>query len=243
MTDLRFLEVNYETAPTDGQSLVYDAATGLWVPSQNILTGWKEVTETWTYASANTVTVATDATTRFKKKWRVRWKQGGAYKYGVIYNVTATVISITGGTDYTVANSAITNVAVSREVCPEGFPGFFNWTPTITGSGGMTISATSIQQARHRINIDFSCDIDLSFTCTTGTSDSNALLASFPLGVTPAYTNQVQGCTTYPGAGAYQAGFVFIDTAPRFSFYKYDASNLGLGTLRQAIWKGDFETT
>lgn len=99
----------------------------------NIGTGWFEVPDTWAYASASTITVPTDATTKYQKGDYLRWKQGGGYKYGTIASLTATVITIIVNTDYTVANSAITNVAYSRAVNPLGWPGWFNWAPTPTG--------------------------------------------------------------------------------------------------------------
>ena len=95
--------------------------------------GWNEVTDTWTYASASTITVPTDATLVYQKGDYLRWKQGGGYLYGTIASLTATVITIIVNTDYVVANSAITNVAYSRVANPYGFPEWFNWSPTITG--------------------------------------------------------------------------------------------------------------
>lgn len=99
--------------------------------------GWIEVPDSWLYASATTITVPTNATLLYQKGWGVRLKQGGAYKYFYMTTVAATLLTVTGGTDYTVANAAITDVAV----CPSptsafGFPGVFGNTTTIHGAGG-----------------------------------------------------------------------------------------------------------
>ena len=100
---------------------------------QQAALAWMPVTDTWTYASATTITVPTDATTKYAVGDRLRLKQGGSYKYYYIITVAATLLTVTGGSDYTVANSAITDIGVSKAVNPIGFPGAFNYTPTFTG--------------------------------------------------------------------------------------------------------------
>ena len=94
--------------------------------------GWVEVNETWTYASATTITVPTDATLTYQKGMKIRFKQGGAYKYFYGKTIAATLLTVTGGSDYSVANSAITDVAYSFIERPFGFPEWFNYTPTLS---------------------------------------------------------------------------------------------------------------
>lgn len=97
-------------------------------------TGWFSATlEAWTYASATTITVPTDATTRYDVGDRIRLKQGAGYLYFVVVAVTATLLTITGGSDYILANAAITNQDYSPCVQPLGFPAAFNYTVTPTG--------------------------------------------------------------------------------------------------------------
>lgn len=105
-------------------------------------TGWATLTETFTYASATTITIATGGTSRFEIGDKIRFKQGGGYKYYYVVGVAATTLTVTGGSDYTVANSAITDVGLSRAASPIDFPEVFNWSPTLTGfsanpSGGV----------------------------------------------------------------------------------------------------------
>lgn len=114
-------------------------AGNLQVQIDNILsaqkTGWRELTETFTYASAGSIAVASDATLRFYKGWGIRFKQGGAYKYMYITAVAPTLLTVFGGQSYTVANAAITDVAVTPN--PQnafGFPSGFNFAnPPIVG--------------------------------------------------------------------------------------------------------------
>lgn len=105
-------------------------------------TGWSALTETFTYASATTITIATGGTARFEIGDKLRFKQGAGYKYYYVVGVAATTLTVTGGSDYTVANSAITDVGLSRAASPVDFPEVFNWSPTQTGfsanpSGGV----------------------------------------------------------------------------------------------------------
>lgn len=113
--------------------------------------GWIPVTETWTYASPNTINIPTGGLLLHKNGMGIRLKQGGAYKYYSNILTADTLLTVTGGTDYTVANAAITDVAYT--LSPEtavGFPVTFNcaaptWdTATIdNGTGGQQPTAGS----------------------------------------------------------------------------------------------------
>jgi hypothetical protein len=104
-----------------------------WRFIKNRTEDWIEVRETWAYASATTITVPTDATTRYQKGDRIRLKQGGSYKYFYGTGIAATVLTVNGGSDFTVANSAITDIAYSRVPAPLGFPVSFNWNANLSG--------------------------------------------------------------------------------------------------------------
>jgi hypothetical protein len=77
-----------------------------------------------------------DVTAVFTKGTRIRWKDGGAYKYAVVTSsayVTSTTVTFTGGSDYTMANATITDNYYSYIENPEGYPGLFNWAAAPTG--------------------------------------------------------------------------------------------------------------
>lgn len=107
-------------------------------------TGWLYTGEVPVYLSAGSFTVATGALTRFEKGDKVRFKQSaGTWKYGYIYDLTTTTLSFTGGTDYTIANEAITDFYIARGNAID-FPDTFNWTCTIAGTGFAMGNATQI---------------------------------------------------------------------------------------------------
>lgn len=133
--EISAIETELGTDPAGSYSTVAERLAG-------VDTGWTEVSDTWTYASASTITVPSDATATYQKWMRVRFKQGGSYKYFVVKSLTSTVLTVVTNTDYTVANAAITDIAYSFLDKPYGFPDEFNfapsWTNLTVGSGTVT---------------------------------------------------------------------------------------------------------
>lgn len=116
-------------------TLIYSSALTKWrVQLPHVRNGWREISESWSRASDSTITVPTDATTRHSKGIKIRFKQGGSYKYFVGRNIAATLITVVINTDYTVANSAITDIAISYDERPDGFPSNFAFTSVLAGS-------------------------------------------------------------------------------------------------------------
>lgn len=98
--------------------------------------GWSLVNETWSYQSTTgtpqrvSVTTPNGAELRYQKGDKIRLKQGGSYKYFyVVDNPNTNTLVLCGGTDYVVANSAITDIYVSKVHNPMGFPADF-WLST-----------------------------------------------------------------------------------------------------------------
>lgn len=107
--------------------------------------GWSNA-EAWTYASASSFTIVGNATEKYSKGLKIRWKQGAGYKYGVVvsssYGAPNTTVVIAVNTDYTVVNSAITDSGYSYFYSPLNWPGWFSFTPSFSnvtvGSGTRT---------------------------------------------------------------------------------------------------------
>ena len=91
--------------------------------------GWVASGETWTYASADdptfTFTISGDLTTKYYPGMRIKLTQTSA-KYFIItkvaYGAPNTTVTIYGGTDYDLANAAITDPYYSVTKAPAGFP-------------------------------------------------------------------------------------------------------------------------
>lgn len=104
--------------------------------------GWISAGETWTYGSASdpefTFTIAgVDLTTKYYAGMRIKLTQTTA-KYFIITKVafsTDTTVTIYGGTDYDLANAAITSPYYSTAKAPAGFPLAPNyWTVSTTST-------------------------------------------------------------------------------------------------------------
>ncbi len=92
--------------------------------------GWTATGESWTYASwtsgtrIGTITVPTDATTKYKAGDRIKITQStGGTKYGIIVLVAATLLTVFFPTGTTLNNEAITTPFYALSgVNPLGFP-------------------------------------------------------------------------------------------------------------------------
>lgn len=102
------------------------------------LKGWIPGSGTWAYASATTFTVPADDAARMSVGTKI-WLTQTTSKYFYVTGISGTTITVTAGSDYTVANAAITAPYFSNDATPQGFPKRFNFTPTWTnltpGSG------------------------------------------------------------------------------------------------------------
>lgn len=92
--------------------------------------GWVDKTsETWTYASADsptfTFTISGDVTSTYSPGMRIKLTQT-TVKYFIItavsYSAPNTTVTVYGGTDYTLANAAISGNYYSPTRFPQGFP-------------------------------------------------------------------------------------------------------------------------
>lgn len=114
--------------------------------------GWITETRTWTYASGTGTNVGTftvagvDLTAVYNVGDRVKFTQT-TVKYGIITKVafsTDTTVTIYMGTDYTIANAAITSPAYSHDRSPVGFPmDPAKWTVEVTNSNDCTKTTTA----------------------------------------------------------------------------------------------------
>lgn len=122
--------------------------------------GWVSAGETWTYASADaptfTFTVAADVTTKYSAGMRIKLTQT-TVKYFIITAVSAysggnTTITVYGGTDYTLANTAISANYYSMVKAPQGFPlNPSKWSLTLNDATNRT-QASPTQNTWYNLN-------------------------------------------------------------------------------------------
>lgn len=116
--------------------LARGASASLDAKIKAIETGWAISSDTWVYASATTFTIAgVDRTAQLTKGTRISYNDG-AIDYGVVEKAvfaTNTTVTLLINNDYSIANAVLTAPRYSYHVNPQGYPTWFNYTPTITG--------------------------------------------------------------------------------------------------------------
>jgi hypothetical protein len=116
---------------------------------------WRPVTDSWTYASATTINTPSGATAIYEIGDKIRLKQGGAYKYYYVTAVAASLLTVNGGSDFTVANAGITNIYYSKALTPVDFPQWFNYTPSYTYLAGGTTTIAKFNMIGKIVKVKF----------------------------------------------------------------------------------------
>jgi len=98
--------------------------------------GWTAGLGTWSYSSADApifvISTSVDNSTVVQVGDRIQLTQTTA-KYFIVHAITSSTITVYGGTDYTLANAAITSPYYSHVKNPYGFPlDEEKWTVTVT---------------------------------------------------------------------------------------------------------------
>ena len=180
------LEADLVVDPAAGKSpnqLVVDA-TGVYVSSD----GWVPLGATLAYSSADAptfvATTSADLTSFIGPGDRVRLVQSATDLYFIVTAISAGNVTLYGGTDYVLANSAITSPVFSKAKSPIGFPlSAAKWTVTFRDTSSRTQSSP--------------------VNGTWYNLGSGALSFSLPIGSWDV-TFESTVYLTYPGAGAPQ---------------------------------------
>lgn len=202
-----------ETGLFDQDARITTAESNI-VVLQTEKSGWI-VAGTMTYASANTITVASGAALIYRKGDRLRLKQGAGYKYFYIITVADTLLTVTGGSDFTVANATITDMYYSHEITPVGFPEYFNWAATPTnltvGAGGTLITRFTINNTTVNYNVLF----------VYGSGSAVGTVPSISLPLTPAYVSPNNIEILDSGTAAFY-GIMIATLSNSLVFKRYD---------------------
>lgn len=109
-----------------------DGAAGADSPTD----GWRHSQHNWEYASATSFTISGDQRDHFTKGLKLKLTQTTVkyfYVVAVSYDGSTTTVTVTGGTDYTLANATISDKYYSPSATPHGFPQWFAFTVGFTG--------------------------------------------------------------------------------------------------------------
>jgi hypothetical protein len=150
-----------------------------WITNAKLNGGWYSLTnDTFTYASASTFTVDGDWTDIFQCGIKLRClntTQKYFYVVSAAYSAPNTTVTVTGGSDYTLASAAISDLAITGCETPRGFPSVFNWTPVYTG-----FSADPTATVSRFWIIGKNCYF-MHSEATNGTSNANTFYITLPV--------------------------------------------------------------
>lgn len=186
---------------TSGQVLTISSGVPSWqtlaipvVPTD----GWTPETATLTYASATSVTTS-GTITAYTKGTRIKFTNNSITYYGTVISSSGSTINLALNSDYTIANSAITSPSYSYVANPQGYPGWFNWTPTYSAGGSMTFTSVSTSLAQFSI-INTTCTLQLLAIGTVGGTPSFALRFTLPVAAVQRFGIQGSGLGANGGA-------------------------------------------
>jgi|ERR1700722_10484754 len=236
-------------AGTEGQVATITSGVPSWetisvptVPTD----GWTTVTDTFTYASASSFTIAgVNRTTVYTKGTRIKFTNNSTTYYGVVGSSsfsTNTTVNLIANTDFTIANSAITNPFYSYQINPQGYPSSFNYTPTLAAGGSMTYGTTTVNYAKFYV-IGNLLSFEVDATGTTGGSADSRITFSLPITIISAYSstdNLPAAAASVNDSGHKAAMLIFVSTSI-LGVQKYDASNWGIGSGRAISAAGFYQ--
>lgn len=207
------------------------SATGDYIPED----GWVAIDDTLTYASATTFTVATDLTATFQKGTKLKLTQTTVKYFYVVssaYAAPNTTVTVTGGTDYSLVSAAIETPYYSYIENPQGFPDWFNYTPTVTASGSMTIASLVINNASFSIK-GKTVFLNVRATFTLGGTASTQVSVTLPVEAA-SIAGWSYGLGSFYDASSSVSGWAYIaaSTPDYIGIKKYDGSNMSLGAGR-----------
>lgn len=183
------------------------------------------------YVSATSIKiVGIDVRDRIQKGTKFRYKQGGNWKYGACYGIsfsTDTTILITGGNDYTVASTAITDFSYSNIENPIGYPHWFNYTPSWAANGGMTFTGVTTSVAKYKIT-DVFVEIFIAAKGTTGGISASGIFATLPIANSDSNPDwsYSSGCSVVDAVSVDNIGGTAVVTQTQILIKKADANNV-----------------
>lgn len=199
--------------------------------------GWIAASETWTYASATTCTVSGDVTSKYAAGDKVRLKQGGGYKYFYVVSVTYSspnsTITLTGGSDHSLANAAITENGYSKAETPQGFPGSFNYVTTIGAVAPMNIVSATGTSATFRMT-GKTVHVKIGSLIAKNGTPSYAVTATLPLPAGGGSVGIGSADNLFPFATNVNAGSSTMEL--RANAYTFAVDSIGRGHRWELVY-------
>jgi len=163
----------------------------------NVENGWVVSEDTWVYASASTFTIAAkDVTSIYTTGTKLKCTNGSAKYFYVVSSTfsTNTTVTVTGGSDYALANSTISAAYYSYANNPQAFPAAFAYTPTGISNANATLTGRFSVQGRR-------CFVD--FKMVTGGAITFTTHPTLPITASASHKTSSDAQTAIAGVAAY----------------------------------------
>lgn len=211
--------------------------------------GWTPAGQTWTYASADdptfTLTISGDHTATYSPGMRVKLTQT-TEKYFIITKVAhsggTTTLTLYGGTDYDLANAAITNPYYSMMKAPVGFPlDPTKWTVLVTDSTDRSQAAAAagtwynIGTTNSQISIPIGC-WDVQYFITLQQDAAASIIVTATLSTANNSESDANNSASFTSSASFNGGTVskknVISVAAKTTYYlNAKTPNAGTPTL------------
>lgn len=197
------------------------------------LNGWREVKDAWTYASANTITVPAGADNIYEVGNRIKLTNSTT-KYFVVVAVASTLLTVTGGTDYALANAAISGIYVSDSTPPD-FPSYFNW----SGASGLNVKGFSAITAQNMLFNIIGRQLEGRIGIA-GTSNNAAFTGTLPVSAVSAdkmysIVQVEEGSTKFAGLAVIENATLTIYKSWAEAGFATSGAKAGRGTISYLI--------
>ena len=196
--------------------------------------GWIATSDTFVYVSANSFKITgLNKTAIYTKGTRIKFTNNSTTYYGVVISSsfsTDTTVTLAPNDDYSIANSAITSPSYSYQVNPQGYPTWFNFTPTIILATGAT-GALSKSFCKFRI-----IGAEITVVGNYGAGTLGGTITGVTYNFTLPVTCDNLGYADYAGWGQmrqatrYQAS-IFSNGGTSIDVGRYDQATLSSTTL------------
>lgn len=152
------------------------------------LDGWIYPSEVWNYLTPTTFSVSGDLTSKYTSGVKLKLTNGTVkYSYVLksVYSAPNTIVTHTGGTSYTFSSGTLSNNYYSIVQSPQGFPDWFTWTPTWSGTITNPVLGNGTLDGRFRIDgklVTAIMKLLMGSTTTYGSGNWRWLSPTSPLG-------------------------------------------------------------
>lgn len=195
--------------------------------------GWLQAKDTYSYATATTITVSAGAVAKYKKGDKLKFNQHGSTKYFYVIGVADTLLTVVGNGTIVVEDTAsypISDNYLSHIENPIGFPGYFTWVPTWSTDGGDFTNNPTVVYAKYRIKGSY-LFLQLYAICNSTSGGSGRIKVTVP--VMPINNNTVG--YGIPRTGVEGVLHVFVYFTGIMYIKNYDGSSICVNSLQFTV--------